>query len=143
MDNELLNSAIVVVYNSVRECQIQITPAQLESILPQLDAYNDFNPDQVNAGVCQINKTIPVIDFGNTDYGTPNPNNGRVHHHFLIGVEGSTVLYLQIRKAYMPKNFNYEKLEAELKNIAQFMKADEYWITNNDQREFIYRFWWD
>lgn len=149
MDNKLL-LAVKKVNDSFLHWQVTVKSAELFQILKHLDWYNEFNPARVEAGIEEINNLVPPMNFGETSPGFPNPNNGKPHHKFCIGREGSMVLYLDLDKFYMPKDFDYTLLENQLASVAKFMKADEYWTTVNTESSgryslgnFTYRFWWD
>ncbi len=94
--------------------------------------------------IATINTIIPPMKFKSPT----NPNNGKPHHTYLIGNEGSRVIYLVIRKFYLKKEFqgkafDYDDLAAKLDTLAEQAHADEYGVTRDTKDEFIYRFWWD
>lgn len=149
MNTELL-LAVKKVNDAFLYYQIEVNSNNVTTILKHLDWYNEFNPARVEMGIGEINKLVPPMNFSETSPGFSNPNNGKPHHKFRIGRESSMVLYLDINKFYMPKNFDYTLLENQLASVAKFMKADEFWTTENteptghySQGVFIYRFWWD
>lgn len=115
----------------------------------------EFQPDTAAAFVCcanahnvtacdlvmlidSINAAIPRMQFA-----PGNSNNGRPHHKFLIGNEYSRVIYVQIAKAYLPVDFDYNALTARLKSLANTAQADESTVEENDSDGFTFRFWWD
>jgi len=85
----------------------------------------------------EINELIPVIN-----YGPENPNTGHTYHNFKVGRECSRVVYLELVKAYLPKNFNYFDLFGELTALSEKYGADEFTIDEGD-RSVSARFWWD
>ena len=87
----------------------------------------------------EIDKLIPCMS-----YPEPNANNGRTHHTYDVGNEYSSVVYLKFVKTYLPKTFNYRELEDKLSDFAHKMACEEMDMTSNeDDRTFEYRFWWD
>lgn len=148
MDNELL-LAVKKVNDSFLHWQVTVKSTELLEILKHLDWYNEFNPARVEAGIGEINNLVPPMNFGETSPGFPNPNNGKPHHEYRIGREYSMVLYVDILKTYMPKDFCYSQLSNQLAMVAKFMRADEFDVIKDSPHsernpgEFIYRFWWD
>lgn len=122
---------------------ITLTPKMAHNFVQIADDYNAFTHNDLENLVMGINKIIPPMNFPNTEYCTNNPNNGKSHHQFKIGNEGSRVIYLVIRKFYMSKEYDYEKLGEQLSAIGKKSKADEAWSTRNDDSEYVFRFWWD
>jgi len=118
--------------------KIALDPDEAEKFLSKAEAYNQFTSEMLVDLVKKINELIPKIDFGED-----NPNTGKLHHKFRVGNEGSRVIHLEIDKFYMPKEFNYNNLGADLEFLARKAKADEYWTIRNDNHKFIYRIWWD
>ena len=87
----------------------------------------------------EINSLIPLMNYpiGN------NPNHGKPHHTFDIGKEYSTVIYVNVVKAYMPKDFSYDKLRSQIEKIAIKHYADEKDVIENTPSFFQMRIWWD
>lgn len=108
--------------------------------------YKKGCPSTMSELIIAINKLIPV-----KNYPGDNPNNGDMSHNFRVGREYSQVLYLEVIKAYLPKDFDYIELANKLKLLAINAHCDEYMIIENSSEpfmdgitgEFLYRFWWD
>lgn len=119
---------------------VEMSPKDAKAFLAASSKYN-FIPKDIDRIVDVIGEIVPPMQF---DEG--NPNNGKPHHQFLIGNEGSRVVYLQINKYYMPKDFNYKLLIADLGSTAKRFHADEFFVTKDEEGKhgtFEYRFWWD
>lgn len=86
----------------------------------------------------QINGLIPLMNFGGD-----NPNNNNPHHTFDIGREYTRVIYINVVKAYMPKDFSYDKLRSQIEKVAIKHYADEKDVIENTPSFFQMRIWWD
>jgi len=118
--------------------QVKFTPEEMPTYLKQEKHYNEYDGAKVREMIQKIDALTP------TKYYNPgNPNNGKPHHVYNIGREGSPVIYLEIRKIYMPNNFDYDTYTMDLKRLAYEAEADEAGIITNNDHEFIARFWWD
>jgi hypothetical protein len=117
---------------------VQVCPEEMLTLANVIGQYNEYTPELATRLVREINALIPPMNFQ-----PGNVNNGRTHHHFKVGREGSRVLYLEIYKGYLPKDFDYAKLTAKLDLLAKAALADEHWATENSETAFTYRMWWD
>ena len=104
----------------------------------------EFRPNEaaqikdVSDLVKNINKIIPLMNYpGN------NPNNGHTHHKFKVGRECGRVLYLNVVKAYMPKEFNWNHFFGALKELGRDFHADENELHENSSGSMTWRYWWD
>lgn len=88
--------------------------------------------------IADLDRLIPPMKFRDG-----NPNNGLPHHRYAVGNEGSRVLYLTVRKAYLKPDFDYEALKRNLERVAKAHGADETWPTEDDPYTLVYRIWWD
>lgn len=134
--NEKIDAALKVDWFSTNY-RIEFQPEEAREFVRRADAYNNFTRDDLVHLIDRVNAHIPTMQ-----YAPGNPNNGRTFHHFLIGNEGSRVVYVQLAKAYL-KDFNYAKLTATLKAIGKSAHADEISEHENNAWEYMFRFWWD
>ncbi len=75
-------------------------------------------------------------------YEGDNPNNGKIHHHYYIGREGSRVVYVEVIRAYLQSDDEATQLAADIARLAEQYKADEI----NDEGKhgsLLIRIWWD
>lgn len=122
---------------------VELRPEEALEFVRRAGAYNAFAPEDLAELVQAINALVPPMKFAGA-----NPNNGRPHHTFSVGNEGSRVVYLDVRKFYLKegyqgKPFDYDGLAAALKELGTRANAVEFWTTKNDEHSFVYRFWWD
>jgi hypothetical protein len=141
MNAKLLNLVLELDKCSIHH-RVELNPETTVEYAKQCQTYNGHNNQHLQGLVEKINKLIPPMNFPSCN-GLANPNNGRTHHNFEVGNEGSRVIYLRIVKAYLPKNFNYDLLASNLCAAAQCAHADETHLIENNSHAFEYRFWWD
>lgn len=124
--------------------QVSFDPARALEFVGHADAYNGFTKDDLYKFINRINDLIPPMNFPLVN-GFPNPNNGRTHHTFSIGNEGSRVIYLEIVKAYMKQFSSAEwiSLWSAIQTAAKRANADEINLIENNDNTFKARFWWD
>jgi hypothetical protein len=135
LDNKFIQGALAVDEVSTH-FRIEFAPDTARAFVRIADAYNGFNQcDLVNL-IDAVNDAIPPML-----YGPGNPNNGRPHHKFLIGNEGSRVIYVNVTKAYLPASFNYAQLTSKLKAIGRRAHADE--MDETGTHSYQFRYWWD
>lgn len=103
--------------------------------------YNLATGERLAELITKIGQMVPPMQYGLVN-GEPNPNNGRTHHEFYVGREYSRVLYLEIVKTYMPKYWNWETFDYDLKQLANLAMANEF-SANHNEYSVSYRFWWD
>ena len=78
------------------------------------------------------------------DYGPGNVNTGRECLHFMVGDEGSRVIYAVFGKAGTPADTEWELLALKLKReVAKDCECDECHVLENDDSFLKIRFWWD
>ena len=122
---------------------VQMSPGEALEFAERAEAHNALTAEALRQLVEPINARIPPMQFQ-----PGNPNNGHPHHVYLVGNEGSRVLYLHIHKFYLEARcqgvaFDYQALALELKALGQRVLADEFWVTLDDELGFKFRFWWD
>jgi hypothetical protein len=132
-----------IVDETFTDYAVTLTPEYAQEFVREAQDYNAFTHEDLENLIASINEIIPPMNFPDTPISTNNPNNGKPHHQFKIGNEGSRVIYLVILKFYMPKEYNYEKLGKQLTVISKKCKADEAWSVQDDERNYVFRFWWD
>jgi hypothetical protein len=87
-----------------------------------------------------INAYIPRIDFGPT-----NPNTGQTHHNFVIGAENSRFVDLKLHKSYLRHwtVADWQELGNFLYLLGHELYADINCVTEEDEQDYVYTFWWD
>lgn len=116
-------------------------PEDALTFVRQRPEYNLATPERLEELITDIGRMVPPMQYGIIN-GQPNPNNGRTHHEFYIGREYSRVLYLEIVKTYMPKYWNWETFDHDLKQLANLAMTNEF-EANHNEYNVSYRFWWD
>lgn len=120
-----------------QEYRVRFEPQEAYEFLARAGDYNRATARNLSSLIERINGLVPPMRFPGD-----NPNNGHTHHWYLIGREGSRVIYLKIAKAYFPKPFPFENLYEGLKMFAESAECDEYDL--HDQEESVeVRMWWD
>lgn len=124
---------------------IQFDPDRAIEFVAEAAYYNNFTKQDLIDLIKKINEELPKKVFAES-----NPNNNSHHHFFMIGNEGSRVIYLVIHKFYLNCRereygikFDYAGFETKLKLWAREAKADEYQMTQDDENNLVFRFWWD
>ena len=67
---------------------------------------------------------------------------GNTYHTFEVGREYSPVLYFRVVQAYLPDDYDYAALAAQLEQWGKDANADECGVAE-DRASFVYRWWWD
>jgi hypothetical protein len=132
--------------------RVKMRPHEAIQFVARAPAYNNFAEGDLIELVNAIGDSVPPMMFGDLD-GSPNPNNGKPHHVFYVGNEGSRVIYLEVYTAYFdtfrpgpdsswqaPPTF--DGLRARLRLLAKRAHADEFTATETDG-SWEFRFWWD
>src|SRR3990167_4863663 len=123
--------------------RVEYSPDEALQFSVQVGGYNESPPALAGKLIQSFDLPIPPMQFGMCN-GYPNPNNGKPHHKYLLGREGSRVMYVQVHKNYLPDSFNYDLLARTLKSLAQAAGADEYYQDDSfSAYSFVYRIWWD
>jgi hypothetical protein len=133
--------------------QVETTPAEARDFFRCDEAYNEYNPKKVLDLIRKIDERVPPMAFADTGPNWPNPNNGLAHHRYLIGNEGSRVLYLTISPNYFasfrPKPGDrhqtvptFAALKSTFEQYAKTAKVDEFTASETPNR-WTFRFWWD
>ena len=122
---------------------VKMTPAQAGEFLSRADAYNIFTSEDLVELLEAVDGEIPPMRFG-----PDNPNTGKPHHTYMVGNEGSRVVYLAVNKFYLEerfqgKPFEYPHLGTELELLGLRAHANEAWVDQDDDKTFKFRFWWD
>ena len=124
---------------------LELRPVEALEFCARCTWRNEASPLRLVTLIEDIDNLIPPMNYGKCN-GKDNPNNGKTHHTFTVGRENSRVLYLNVIKAYMPANTNYDNhggLADKLIALGRKAQADEAHITENDSGAFTFRFWWD
>jgi hypothetical protein len=122
---------------------VELNPDEALEFVRHAKAYNDFTSEMLVNLISGVNQLVPKMRFEGD-----NPNNGKSHHTFIIGNEGSRVIYLKVRKFYLLKRFqgvrfDYKGFEASLKALGEQAHADEMSTIVDDKHVFMFRWWWD
>jgi len=122
---------------------VEMSPTEAREFLSHAQAYNSFTQEDLLNLVEAVDREVPPMRFG-----PDNPNTGKVHHVYLVGNEGSRVLYLALRKFYLEecfqgKPYDYPHLAKMLELLGLQAHADEAFTTQDDRETFRFRFWWD
>jgi hypothetical protein len=126
--------------------QVELTPEDAHLFVCAAEDYNNFTRADLATLIQRIDHAIPPIQFN-----PGNPNNGKPHHKYRIGNEGSRVIYLDIHKGYLKGRWapaDYDHLAQYLKALAVAAHADEYDIDQDidftpPDGLWTFRFWWD
>lgn len=138
MINMNLNKTLLDLDKQSIHWKVELDPEQTLQFVSEADAYNGFTQDDLVKLVKSVNEIIPPMKFPGE-----NPNNGKTHHKFIVGNECSRVIYLQIIKTYLPKDFDYTNLIVRLSEIGAKANADENDLHENENGSFKWRWWFD
>lgn len=121
------------------EYAVTLSPTEALAFVKRASEGNGSQADFVQL-IENISQRIPRMD-----YGSDNPNTGRFHHAFRIGNEYSRVIYFRLQKCHVKQygEAEFTSLTADLTLYAQAAKADEFDVSNEDEHEYEFRFWWD
>ena len=113
--------------------RVELTPAQAVEFVRRADTYNGFTQDDLARLICGIGCLIPPMDFG--------PDNGQPHHRFLVGNEGSRVIYLEVVKSYLTRqgwdDARFDVLTEALDSLGRVANAAERQLWENDPSDPI------
>jgi hypothetical protein len=119
--------------------RVTLRPHELEEFAAHCMSYNNATQENLLRLIHMVSGAVPPMQFGEG-----NPNNGQPCHNFVIGNEGSRVVYLNIPKGLAPKGrINYAALSDRLDTIARECQADEFCVVEDRDNLYSYRFWWD
>jgi hypothetical protein len=122
----------------ILDWQVQLRPEAALAYSLLTEDYNDYSSANAARLVEAVNAAIPPMQFGEG-----NPNNGHSHHHFKVGRESSMVLYLEVSKGYLPKDFDYKALTHRLEAEGALALADEADVVEDEPSGYVFRWWWD
>lgn len=147
----------VVLDGNCLEYRVELRPCQAEAFA----AFRDGSDSDLHRLILAINAAMPRMSFPDitTSLGhlalepTQNPNNGKHAHRFLVGREGSRVLYAGIATCYLANRkdgraFGFEGLDSKMRRLAEAARCDEFSgevdrdVVGNET-EYRWRFWWD
>ena len=103
--------AIKLIFDNFDKAHVELEPEEAMELLSQLNQFNSFSPEEVIKGIKAINELIQKA-------GT-RPISGTYHHSYIIGKEYSLVIYLVVKKFYMPEDFDYLDLYESVRAIAE------------------------
>lgn len=115
---------------------VRMSPDEATVFLKGTIEYNSMK--DLAEMVKEVNGIVPPISSN-----PGNPNNGRLHHSYDIGNEGSRAIYLRISKHLMPEGYGYGDLSARLYDIGIEHGANESFTQKENDNVFVYRWWWD
>jgi hypothetical protein len=132
--------------------RVEMRPDEALAFAANCGDYNEATEARLARLVKRLDRAIPPMWFDSpADF--PNPNNGKPHHVYHVGREGSRVLYLEIRLGYLesfrppvgsewrtlPTLATFERLFGD---FGQEARADEFSV-ERDAHSWTFRFWWD
>jgi hypothetical protein len=107
--------------------QVEMTPQEASEF-----AKNTHGNSDLERLIESINKLMPVSD------------GGQFFHKFLIGNEGSRVIYAAVAKRYFKKDANFWNwVVLSCNTVMKTARADEYQVIENSDTLLKLRFWWD
>ena len=134
----LIEGALIVDRASTKY-QIEFDPKSAVKFLSLAEAYNNFSREDLVRLLFRLDMKLPK-QF----YNEGNPNNGKPIYSLLIGNEGSRVIYVRASKfCGIGKELDWQDVADRLTVFAKEANANEYWIEENNNIEFLYRIWFD
>lgn len=119
--------------------RVELSPLEAEEWATRAEYYNAMNRWTMLRLVQAVNERIPC-----RNYGKDNPNNGLPLHSFLVGNEGSRVIYVRVHLlplAYL--HADVSMLKTDLVTLGLQAKADESAVVEENGVWFTVRYWWD
>jgi hypothetical protein len=138
--------------------RITLEPDQAAEWARRVGGYNAATSCVLAGLVKAINKIIPPMNFKPRPATTlgahlypevENPNNGKPHHKFRVGREGSRVVYVSIARRYLTlaaepqSEADYEKMKSCLIGVGRNRQADEVDVVEESETGLTIRYWWD
>ena len=118
--------------------QAEVTPTEALEFSARSRQYNAWTPLRAVTLIEAVNKAIPPMD-----YGPLNPNTGRMHHTYRVGRSYSREMFVQIVKAYMPKDTDYLQLVVDLHEMGRAAAVDFQSVVEETAGSLTFRWWWD
>ena len=134
--------AAVALDRCALDWRVTLDPDETRAYLSRVDSYNTCETRALGDLTKAVDAVIGRVRYPDVD-GKPNPNNGRWHHTYEVGNEGSRVLCLEVYKQSLATpGLDYAKLAATCASAGQRALADE---SHNfsDSNYFRWRWWWD
>jgi|GEM_PF-2644094 len=87
-----------------------------------------------------VNEYLP-----RTDYGPDNPNTGKMHHDIAIGNDRGRTIDVKIDKHHLKQwsADEWRKLGTFLNLLGRALYADVSEATVDNEREYVFSYWWD
>ena len=133
---QLIDSALILDKLS-NHYRLEFSPEEAVQFIEQAAPCCECWTGQIAAFLRAINKVVPPMQFG-----VGNPNNGKLHHHFLIGREYRRVIYLDIAKAYLEAELNLPDFIQHIVTIGIEHHAQEAEMQVEGSGGLLFRFWW-
>ena len=125
--------------------RVELQPEEAVAWAMRAEYYNAMEPGDMTGLVKAVNELMPTMQFF-----PGNPNNGRPRHTFLVGNEGSRVVYVRVPLYYLTHHFDgpwsqerIDILQDEVVSLGPVYHADEYDLVEDDALGFTVRYWWD
>src|SRR3990167_4434838 len=135
--------AAVALDRCALDWRVTLDPDETRAYLSRVDSYNTCETRALGDLTKAVDAVIGRVRYPDVD-GKPNPNNGRWHHTYEVGNEGSRVLCLEVYKQSLATpGLDYAKLAATCASAGQLALADENNGFSDNPHYFRWRWWWD
>jgi hypothetical protein len=141
--NQNLIDAVLLIDKSSTHYNVEMNHENVREFLRCSEPYNNI-PENLSEIVDAVRNAIGPYDGGLCG-SYPNPNNGSFCHvSFLVGNEGSRVLYVRGHRS--PRSPAIQDILRNLKAVGEKFNADENALDGEVHpsfQAFTWRFWWD
>ncbi len=128
--------------------KVKFCPAEALEFCRHAQSYNNCYAERLVALVKELDRIIPKAQYSQPD----NVNNGSPTHHFVIGNEGSRVIYVVVEHHALTRLSKDETrlLAGAIQEAGQRAEADENHINSigrpgdfSPEGNTVVRLWWD
>ena len=135
--------AVVTLDRAALDWRVKLDPDETREYLSRVESFNNCETGALVDLTKAVDAAIGRVRYPDVD-GRPNPNNGRWHHSYEVGNEGSRVLYLEVfRQSSATPGLDYQALTLTCRKAGRRALADENNIDQDDGSYFRWRWWWD
>ncbi|MEM7536470.1 MAG: hypothetical protein AAF639_30075 [Chloroflexota bacterium] len=119
---------------------ITLDPETAITFAEQCQEMNAAAPAALVELIGHVNEYIP-----RSDYGPTNPNTGEMHHDIAIGCDRGRTIDVIISKSQLKQwsADDWRKCSTFLNLAGRALYADVAEVTKDDEREYVFSYWWD
>ncbi|MEM3390672.1 MAG: hypothetical protein QW491_14890 [Thermoproteota archaeon] len=110
---------------------VELSPEEALAFVERAGCYNGFTVEGLTELVSEVNRAVQRM------------GGGCRLHKFVVGNEGSRVIYVVVPKFGSGERIDFLVLAELFDGLALKASADEFGVFEDSGMYFVYRFWWD